>query len=255
MTESENQKVAYLDTNTLHFIALYLNYAEDNKLYPFCISKQEEHDAALKHLYQILDKELSKSLRKGLHTICYMLDSNLQIEYSVVSEIELISGKARGKAIVNAAKEGIPDRMWSHLGEDEINRRLNLSDLMDIRNRTDNLSCRLEDLNIAVLNRGRTRDVLELAKSIAGLIYMSPIDAVIYASALVAHSDYLITADRYFQKTVNQIRCPDATSHYKEIQQQLITFIGPDLRLPFAFTIRADGKKEPSPPFQKKSLR
>ena len=52
----------------------------------------------------------------------------------------------------------------------------------------------------------RTRDVLDLAKGIAGLVYLGMAASVIHASALVAGADYLITTDTYFRKTVNRIR-------------------------------------------------
>lgn len=252
MKESENQKVAYLDTNTLHYIALYLNYAKNNNLYPL---SEQTKCTALDYLDQSSDKELRKSLRRGLHTICYMSNHDLQIEYSIASEIELLFGRARGKAIENAAQEGIPDRMWSRLGEEQISRRLDISDLTEIRSRIDSLSCNLENLGIAILSRGRTRDVFELAKGIAGLVFMSVFDTIIYASVLVAHSDYLITTDGYFLKTINRIHNPAGRPAYEEIQRRLLALLGSDVSLPFAFTITADGEVKPPLPSSDADLR
>ena len=56
-----------------------------------------------------------------------------------------------------------------------------------------------------VSDPGRTRDVFDLAKGIAGLVYLGMADSVIHASALVAGADYLITGDEYFRNTVNRI--------------------------------------------------
>ena len=221
--------------------------------YTHFLRENKQKRAALANLDKVSDRGIRKSLRRGLHAIYYMLNHDLQIEYSIVSEIELLFGRARGKVIESAAKEGIPDRMWSRLREDEINKRLNVADLTDIRKKIDNFSCSLEDLGIAVLNRRHTRDVLELTKGIAGLIFMSVVDIVIYASALVAHADYLITADEYLRKTVNHIHNPAGGACYEETRRRLLELLDPNVRLPFAFTLTADGEIQPPLPSSEKS--
>ena len=70
----------------------------------------------------------------------------------------------------------------------------------------------------------RTRDVLDLAKGIAGLVYLGMADSVIHASALVAGADYPIATDTYFRKTVNRIRT--GQKPYDEVRRKLQALIG-----------------------------
>ena len=239
------KKTAYLDTNTLHFIGIYLERANAENLYPF---KTESPDESVKRLEKIsLDGELKKRLTQGLRILDYLKKRDLQVEYSIVSKIELITGRTRGKAIEYAAQEGIPDRMWSRrLTESQVRERVSNADMKGISERIDRIFSNIEKSSITVLSsERRMQDVLELAGGISGLIYMGAIDCIIYAGALVAQADYLITSDEYFRKTVNHIRNPPAESDYSEIQGRLKTLLGPTMSLPKAFTVTDKGNLKP----------
>ena len=207
MNEETRPVVAFLDTNALHFIHLYLTLAEEQSLYPFAPEEAAIAEAK-EHLGREHGDELGKRLKQGLDIVASLAGPDVRVEYSSVSEIELMAGRARGRAMENAAREGIPDRMWTRLREQEISARLSAADLTDIRRRVEGLGPALERAGIlaTVSDPDRTRDVLDLAKGIAGLVYLEMADSVIYASALVAGADYLITRDEYFRKTVNRIR-------------------------------------------------
>lgn len=240
------KKTAYLDTNTLHFIGIYLEKAKRDNLYPF---KTEPPDESAERLEKekISDRELKKRLMQGLRTLDYLKEHDLQVEYSIVSRLELINGRTRGKAVEYAAKEGIPDRMWSRrFTESEVRKRVSNTDMNSISERINRIFSNIEESNITVLsNERRVQDVLDLAGGISGLIYMGAIDCIIYAGALVAQADYLITSDEYFRKTVNQIHNPPAKSDYSEIQRRLKTLLSPTANLPKAFTVTAEGKLKP----------
>ena len=164
-----------------------------------------------------------ESLEKGFATIECLAKPNVQAEYSSISELELMAGRAKGKAVVNAAREGVPDRMWGRLYDKEVGARLTTVDLTDIKARVEELSPTLERAGIpaAVSDQGRTRDVLDLAKGIAGLVYLASADSVIFASALIARADFIITADEYFRKTINRIR--SGQQPYDNIRRQVRT--------------------------------
>ena len=95
----------------------------------------------------------------------------------------------------------------------------------------------------------RTNEVIELANGIASLIYMEEIDSIIYASAVAAGADYLVTVDGYLRETVNKIH-NSRDQRYKEIRQKLegrvIEVILKKTRgkfeLPRAFTVTYNGK-------------
>ena len=224
------QKVAFLDTNTLHYIGIYLEYAKDNDLFPLGSRKSvEEKNNAEAKVANLGEADLKKGLLRGLKILNVLLSQNVQVQYAPVSELELLTGRARGKALISAAKEEVPDRMWSHvLREEEIHERVGITDLEEVKSRVDRLTSMLEESGIVVKtnDRDQTRDVLELAKGINGLIYMEAMDSIIYASALVAQANYLYTADRYLKGTVNRICRPDGRAPYEEIREKLRKLVG-----------------------------
>ena len=228
MNEADRKVVVFLDTNALHQIHLYLTRAEVEGLYPFAadectIAKAREH------LGNVQDNNLRKGLTQGLDIVVGLAgpEVDVRIEYSPVSELELIVGRARGRAVENAAKEGVPDRMWTRLHDElEISARLTTADLLDVKTRVEGLGPAMKKAGIlaTMSDPDRTRDALDLAKEIAGLVYLGLADSVIYASTLVAGADYLITMDNYFRKTVNRIK--NGQEPHDEIRQKLRMLVG-----------------------------
>ena len=74
--------------------------------------------------------------------------------------------------------------------------------------------------------------MFELAKDTAGLVYLESADNIIYANAIVAGADYVITKDGYLEKTINRIKT--GQHPYDEIRNRLrpliarITLEAPD---------------------------
>ena len=180
----------------------------------------------LKHLRTVESRNLRDSLRKGLDAIVDLSTTDSQVEYSPVSELELIAGRARGRAIEKTAQEGIPDRMWTRFHGEEISARLSTEDLVEIGAKIASLSTLLDEAGVqaTVSDPDRISDVFDLAKRIGGLIYVGFADSVIYASALVAGADYLITFDDYLKTTVNRIRT--GPPPYDDIKNRLRTVVG-----------------------------
>ena len=247
------RKVAFLDTNTLHEVGLYLTHAKSNDLHPF--STEDNAIAESKHrLREVADKGLARTLKRGLETIDFLSREDVQVEYSPVSELELVVGRVRGAAIVSAANEGIPSRMWSKIQEEEIRERISGAELVDLKTRVEDLSAFLENSGIAITatDAYRTRDVLELAKGIVSLVYLDAVDSIIYASALIAEADYLVTRDRYLRETVNLIQRPNGKTRYEKIRRRLRELVNGTIDedsseggLPRAFMVTADGALDP----------
>ena len=247
------QKVAFLDTNILHHVGLYLEYAKENNLFPWGPEKSEaEKNSAATKVDNLEEASLKKSLKRGLETINFLSGQDVQVQYASVSELELLNGRAKGKAILSAAEEGMPDRMWLRFREKEIRERVDTTTLKEVKHRVDSLTSMLEESGVAVRTNDsdQTRDVLELAKGVNGLIYIEAIDSIIYANALIAKADYLFTTDQYFKDTVNSIRHGSAS--YEEIRRQLRQLVGSitlettdEVELPSAHMITVDGKLEP----------
>ena len=247
------RKVAFLDTNTLHCMRLCLEYAKKNNL-QFPTDKQKT--SILKnHFGSVPEDSLKESLQKGLEIIIKLstngVQNDVQIEYTPVSELEMLTGIAGGKARIKMAKEGIPNRMWSRSLEKDIRDRITTNDLAIIKTRIDELGPMLEESGVTVTRSdiNRTNEVIELANGIASLIYMEEIDSIIYASAVAAGADYLVTVDGYLRETVNKIH-NSRDQRYKEIRQKLETRISEVIlkktrgkfELPRAFTVTHSGK-------------
>ena len=204
MTATPLRKVVFLDTNVLHYVSLYVSTAKERGLFPF----DSDATAAAKHLSSMKETHLAKSLGTGLRVVTALRRDDPYVEYSTASELELLAGRVKGHAIEKAAAEGIPDRMWSRLGERAINERLLASDFTRIARGVNRIGEMLEDAGIdaTVSNTDGARDVLAIAKEVMGLVYLSVIDSVIYAEAIAAQADQIISADRYLRETIHGIK-------------------------------------------------
>ena len=148
------------------------------------------------------------------------------MQYSRISELELIKGRARGKAIESLAQERVPDRMWGRVQEDEVNQRLQTGELGKIVAGIDSLRASLEGLGVfASTKPERGRESLDLARAIMSLVYFDVPDGIIYASAIVAQADYVIASDGYLVKSINKIQNPSNQQNWVSIQKQLIEFV------------------------------
>lgn len=243
------QKVVFLDTMTLHYIRLCLESAKKDGLeFP----TDEQTVSILKnHFGKVSEKLLKESLLQGLETIV-LLARDVQVEYAPVSEIEILTGITEGEARVKMAQEGIPHRIWSNFLPKEIRDRIAIEDLAAIKDRIDGLDSMLEESGVTITrsDSDRTNEVIELAKGIVGLIYMGEIDSIIYASAVAAGANYLITADSYLIETVNYIR-DSKEQRYEEIRQKLNELISEvilkteiEIKLPQAFTVTHTGRRK-----------
>lgn len=227
------QKAAFLDTNALHFVSLYVRYAREEGLYPFIDVGENENDTiceARSHIQslggvkQSSTKRLRDSLGDGLSAVAWMKKNDVRLEYSPITKLELMTGRLRGRALEVAAGERIPDRMWSYFWADEeqIADRLDPTDLRETEERVEEISAILAKIGIvASVDTERARDVLDLAQQIAGIVYIQAIDCIIFASTLVARADYLITSDGYFRRTVNRIRSEPEEGRYKRLYERV----------------------------------
>ena len=246
-------KVVFLDTNTLHYIGVYLNWAKVGARYP----QDVEKDVAIKNIEELAEADLTQTLKRGMQTLSVLSINDVQVQYAPLSELELLTARTKGMAIVSAAQEGLPDRIWSRFREEEIRDRARSNDLAGIKERIDGLTGMFESSGIAVRasDKERAGDVLELAKHIGGLIYMDLVDSIIYASAIVARSDYLFTADQYLRDTINRIHNPHGEADYGQIRQKLRQFVSAmtlqgigGVDLPSAHTVTPQGEVRPNLP-------
>lgn len=227
--QSPQRKVVFLDTNTLHYLALFVRYACDNGF----SGNDIDSGGLRKRIDQEGETGYKKSLLNGHDVVSFVLREDVQIEYSHVSMVELLCGRIRGAFIERLAKDGVPERMWSHLDEKEI-REQSETDLPGIRKCVNDLASELAKWDIIfAVGTSKGINILELAVKIVGLVYMTSVDSIVYAEAIAARADYLVTEDIYLRNTVNLIHNPSDRDRYRRIKQKLQRFVDDD-HLPIA---------------------
>ena len=166
------------------------------------------------------DPDYTRSLRKGHALVAFVLREDIQVEYSYFSMVELLCGRIRGAAVMGLAREGAPERMWRNISERQIYER-SVRDLPSINARVEALPGALSDWNIVFGTRSQSGDVLQLARHIVSLVYMSAADGVVYAEAVIARADYLVTDDAYLRETAELIRNPGRNGRFRNIGKEL----------------------------------
>ena len=246
-----------LDTNILHYMGLVLDYAEEQNL-SWDTSTQDlpgRIGSLLSRVEARANGATTQSLRQGGQTLKWLIDQDVEVQYSMLSELELLTGRVRGKAVVHAANEGLPARMWSRFREGEVRERIGLGEMATLRRDVGELVERLDNSGVRIgqMSEPHLAEVHEMANGICGLVYMEPLDGLIYATCLVTQSTYLFTADRYLRETANGIFTGN-DSRYTQIRNGLLNLmqnvignsVG-NLTLPSAHRITVNGHIKPDP--------
>ena len=212
------RKVVFLDTNSVHYVDLFMHFARRNGF-----TADDIDEAKLLKRLQDERDGYRDSLQKGHKIVSFVLREDAQMEFSQVTKIELLCGRVKGSVIESAAREGVPDRMWSRIDERYIRDQSKEEDLRRIRTGVGGLNSVVEEWGVIVASSEEQRplDVLELAMSIVGFVYMSVADSIVYASAIAARADILVTGDGYLYHTVNLIHNPSGRCRYQNIKQRL----------------------------------
>ena len=250
--QPELQTVAFVDTNVLHFLDLYLSCARRYGLYPMSPGATPDDAREAVRLSEA-DEPQREALRRGLAVVSRLLSEQIEVQYSVVSELELINTRAEGTARARAAGNGVSRRMWSRWREEEIQKRVKSGELKQIKGSVEDLMDMLRDVGVTV-SQQQSRpagEALELAKSIGGLVYLDVVDSIVYSGALVAQADHLLTSDSFLKKTANRIRTPGC-EEWKSVRDAVRSalaneILAPDeVILPEAHTITPAGKFKPA---------
>ena len=252
------QKVGILDTNMLHFVGLYLKYAKERVLFPWPGHVGGSGEALNTLQGPHGSTSAIGALRVGCHLIKLTMDQEIVLRYGVIAELELLVGRIRGKAILHAANEGIPDRMWSKLRENEIRDRVRDDELKATADGVAEIGVLIDDLGLAdkTANRRELPDAISVAREIVRNVYVETADSIVYASAILAGADFLFTTDTALRATVNRIQRPgdggNSAEHarFRAIRDRLGRYAvtdrpGGDPLFPRAHTVSASGTVKP----------
>jgi hypothetical protein len=161
--------IIFLDTNAVHYTRLALAFAKRKKLkilecklenFQSKIKQSKAHENASKYIltgYQIARYSVQQSEK-----------ADARVNYASVSGLELLCGGLRGRAILNAAKCGVPNRWYSKLDEAELLHHLEEKDFQDIHSDHSKLSSLFQDqLGFPILEPKESdlARVLELARA------------------------------------------------------------------------------------------
>ena len=227
------QRLAFLDTNVLHFLNLYFESVPPDRRYPTVdVIEQDDTDGdsrrveeqSFKRTIEYIEGEKKRgeealwtSVGKGLKAVNFLRGGGrgtpYRVEYARVSELELMEGRVRGAVVEQFAREGAPPRMWTRgIPEKVVESRVGREKRKEIWQGVGGLRQALGDMGIrvAVTRSGPSRDVMDLAWGVMKVVHLSVGDAIVYASTLRMRADCLVTGDEYLCSVVGRIK--DAAS-------------------------------------------
>ena len=191
---NDGRSVVYLDTNSLHYLDLFVRYVQDNGYTVNDIGSE----ALARQLEQVDEVGYRKSLQKGRRIISFVLQEDARIFSHFENRTTVWPGTWSGDR--ERCKGGNPGSDVVAHRRAEIRDGSNEEDLERIRRRVGDLGSALEESGIVmgVGSEGRqVLDILELATTIVGLVYLSATDSLVYAGAIAARAEVLITGDGY----------------------------------------------------------
>ena len=199
----------FLDTNAVHYARLFLKFAKEKGLPPTGSRTDDPGDL----IRDTFSGRACRNHERGLKLVEYLreqTDSGSRIEYSPVTRLELTAGLLRGKAMLEAAREGTAHRMWSRMDEREILASLTSAHFVDISDAMRNLESDFDagGVDLIEADPGKMSEVWTLAPQVLGIVFLDLGDCAIYASALLAEADEFITADGYFKEVVGYMENP-----------------------------------------------
>ena len=228
------QPLLLLDTNAVHSVQLYLRFAERHNLPPIGDASDDPVEELKKEFGQ--RGQTFQSYNTGRKIANYLRDKNTsgtRIEYSPVTRLELTCGLLRGRAILEAAKEGPLLRMWNRMDEREIFHRLKTTDYIEVQKDMEGLEefFGAGGINIAETDPGLMTDVWLLARLLLGVVFLDLGDSAVYASSLLVEANELITIDGYFRWIANQIENPGAVQdteekiYFQQAKEKLVEYV------------------------------
>lgn len=212
----------FLDTNAVHFARLYIIFAKEHSLPPVGDSADDPKDK----IKQTFSGGTQNSYQNGRRLVDYLLqrsEDDWRIEYSPVAQLELASGLLRGKAMLEAASEGFTHRMWNRMDEREILDRLSPEHFAEVAEAISKLGAEFQSVGIDLIKAdpNEMSEVWTLASQVIGVTFLDLGDCAVYASALLAEADEILTNDGYFREIVSNLENPGgAKPHQKEYFQE-----------------------------------
>jgi len=228
-TPHEFRPAIFLDTNALHYMSSYLQWAKNENLPPFQggVDFEQARNVLRKHM----PEGIADMLLNGAKTLSFLQKQVDQHEAAIYTsrfaKAEVIFGVLEGQAHARMAREGLPYRMRQRTGvlSELVSMFLELQDYRQVIGEWDNFLNSLEDKGgITVLyveNEEDFSQIAELAEFLQSRIFMDVVDSWMYACALVIQPERIITFDRYFRRVISGLYNPQGSADWQQLQNEL----------------------------------
>lgn len=228
MLNTNNQlKTIFLESNTLGRLSIYIEFCDTLELNPndATIDLGEGSSFWRKVGYPRKVFQLEKGINEGKKLYTYLKEEPADIVTSQVCEFELLHILAERKADLNLTRAGIPYRLrtknvnrlflsgWNEYNHNEITQDLE-------RFKTCLSNDRIE-YKILEDHDGVFKDIYKVAGVITKHILLGVMDSYVYASAILAESDELITYDREL-KDVSENLKESKDEFWKRIRKRVL---------------------------------
>ena len=204
--------ILFLDTNGIHYLRLSASLLkeQDGTIIDMDINRFND---IVKNAD--IQKPSAGHYENGFYIGNYLArrvrEDEARIQYAPVSGFELLCGCLRGGAIVNAASGGAPGRWYGrldeaellhYLGPDDFEKHysgcLNMPELFQGQ-----LGFNIQEANVRDLARA-----FDLSKSILEATLLELGDCLVYASAMLARAEAIITCDGHLANVIRWVHNP-----------------------------------------------
>jgi len=228
-TPPEFRPTIFLDTNALHYMNTYLQWAKNKKLPPFQegIDFEQARDVLRDHM----PNGIANMLLQGAKALSFLQEQVSQHEAAIYTsqfaKAEVIFGVLEGQAHARMAHGGFPYRMRQRAGilSELVSMYLELKDYQQvIREWDDFLNSLKEKENITILYVEGKEDfsqIAKLAEFLQSRIFMDVVDSWMYACALTTQSERVITQDKYFRQVINKLHNPQKDVGWQQLHNEL----------------------------------
>lgn len=216
----------FLDTNALHYMSSYLQWAEKKSLPPFQdgITFEQAREALRKHM----PKDIAAMLLQGAKTLAFLQQQAVQYEAVIYTsrfaKAEVIYGILEGRAYAHMARKGLPFRMRQRARSELVSMYLEPQDYQQVIEEWDNFLNLLDKEDIIILyveDREDFSRIAEMAEFLQSRFFMDVADSWMYACALVMQAERIITFDGYFRHVINMLHNPQDDRDWQQLQKDL----------------------------------
>jgi len=198
--------VIFLDTNAVHYATLALSFASTHG---FDLIGGDADTLRCAIRAEGLGAE--DSYVNGAWIVRYLsrrCADSAEFFYSPVTGLELLCGGLKGEAVRRAAKTAVPYRWYTHVGAEAVREYLEPDGYEVIQSQGANVVNMFDSLDITLNEQEMNGDVWRLARGLMENLFIDVQDCLVYASALVARADELLTADGSFRKFADHTSNP-----------------------------------------------